>query len=102
MMDSTDARSGMEMEAISKSALRRKYDKEDDQILNAEHLQRVQKRSSFQAEGRRTSKESKININGNRSEDEDSNMDNIIIVKELEARHPTCNDWENDFLDTLV
>ena len=92
MMDSTDARSGMEMEAISKSALRRKYDKEDDQILNAEHLQRVQKRSSFQAEGRRTSKESKININGNHSEDEESNLDNIIIVKDLEALHTTCND----------
>ena len=91
-MDSTDARSGIEMEAVSKSAMRRKYDKEDDQILNAEHLHRAQKRSSFQAEGRRTSKESKINIHGNNSEDEESNLDNIIIVKDLEALHTTCND----------
>ena len=92
MMDSTDARSGIEMEAVSKSAMRRKYDKEDDQILNAEQLHRAQKRSSFQAETRRTSKESKININGNHSEDEESNLDNIIIVKDLEALHTTCND----------
>ena len=92
MMDSTDARSGIEMEEVSKSAMRRKYDKEEDQILNAENLHRAQKRSSFQAEARRTSKESKININGNHSEDEESNLDNIIIVKDLEALHTTCND----------
>ena len=62
-MDSTDGRSGIELESMSKSALRRKYDKDEDQILNAEHLQREQKRASFQAETRRTSREAKINAN---------------------------------------
>ena len=92
MMDSTDARSGVEMEAVSKSGMRRKYDKEEDQILNAEHLHKEQKRSSFQAETRRTSKETKIKINGNHSDDEESNLDNIVIIKDLEALRTTCND----------
>ena len=92
MMDSTDARSGIELEAVSKSSIRRKFDKEEDQILNAEHLNKAQKRASFQAEARRTSRESKVYVNGNRSEDEESNLDNIVIIKDLEALHTTCTD----------
>ena len=89
MMDSTVARSAMELETISKPTMKRKYDKEDDQILNAEHLQRAPKRSSFQADTRRTSREAKININPNVSEDDDHNLDNIVVVKDLESLQTT-------------
>ena len=92
MMNSTDARSAIELDNISKSAPRRKYDKQDEQIIRVEHLQREQKRSSFQAEARRSSREAKININSNLSEDEDNHLTNIVVVKDLEALQTTCND----------
>jgi hypothetical protein len=92
MMDSTDARSAIEMDTISKSAPRRKYDKQDEQIIRVEHLQREQKRSSFQAEGRRSSREAKINMNSNASEDEDNHLNNIVVVKDLEALQTISND----------
>ena len=47
---------------------------------------------NFQAGSRRTSKETKIKINGSHSDDEESNLDNIVIVKDLEALRTTCND----------
>ena len=91
MHDSIDTRSAMELETISKSAIKRKYDNDEDHILNAEYLKRDQKRSSFQGDTRRASREAKININSNISDDEDD-LDDIVVVKDLEALQTTCND----------
>ena len=91
MHDYVDTRSAIELEPISKPAIKRKYDNNEDQTLNAEYLERNQKRSSFQGDIRRPSREAKININSNISDDEDD-LDNIVVIKDLEALQTTCND----------
>ena len=63
MADSPDARNVMELEPVGKKSAKRKYEKEEDQILNVEHLHRDQKRPSFQAGARRTSREAKTSLN---------------------------------------
>ena len=95
MADSQDARNVMELEPVGKKSAKRKYEKEEDQILNVEHLHRDQKRPSFQASARRTSRETKPSLNSNLSDDDDDDdqeLDDIVVVKNLEPRQPTCND----------
>ena len=94
MADSQDARNVMELEPVGKKSAKRKYEKEEDQILNVEHLHRDQKRPSFQAGARRTSRETKTSLNSNLSEDDDDDQElhDIVVVKYLEPRQPTCND----------
>lgn len=86
-----DPRSAIELETINKSANKRKYDNDEEQPQNAEYLPRNQKRSSFQGDIRRASREAKININSNISDDEDD-LEDIVVVKDLEALQTTCND----------
>ena len=92
MEDSVDARNAIELELGGKKSQKRKYDKEEDQVLNAEHLHREQKRPSFQGGVRRTSREAKVSIHSNVSDDEDPELHGVVVVKNLEPRQPTCND----------